>query len=355
MEQAKFKTAVLGLDDRAISFLAPAKECGLFDIVSVADSDMAKAEKISQQYNCTAFDDFRQFTLQNDVDILFVAEPLYRCMEHVKTAISNRTNVLKLVPTAANFNEAGELIKLAQKNKVEYLTACPMRFAPGFERLCDYLKTVDIRQFYFIKAYTCLGNGSCETNSLDKNIDPKLLGGGVLLNNCFELIDEIVLNFSLPQQVYALMTNQTADKKARQYLGEDTMEISMKFANGLIGNFTAAKHFGPAGGVAVPLQIYGPEQNIAVTMNRLAVYDSSNKLIEEHKYPHSPEKCIAEMLIDLGRALLMSDEYKLRYGARHDLAAMAFIESAYLSAKTAMPEGPEKLYEISECDNLPLG
>ncbi len=347
MERAKLKTAVLGLDARAVDFLSAAHDCGLFSIVSVADSDMAKAASISQQYDCTAFDDFRQFTLQNNVDILFVAEPLYRCVEYVKTAISKHTHILKLIPTAANFNEAGELIRMAQAHNVEYLTASPMRFAPGFERLCDYLKTVDVRQFYFLKAYTCLDETSFRTVFFNKDMDPKLLGGAVLLNSCFELVDEILLNFSLPQQVYALMTNQTADKKARQYLGEDTLEISMKFGNGLIGNFTASRHFGPAGAKPLPLQIYGSEQNIAVTKNRLAVYNIDNTLIAEHKYPHNAKKCITEMLIDLGRALLMPEEYKLRYCSGPDLAVMAFVESAYLSAKTAMPEEPGRFFKLA--------
>ena len=34
-------------------------------------------KKIARQFNCTAFDDYRQFILQNNIELLIVAEPLY--------------------------------------------------------------------------------------------------------------------------------------------------------------------------------------------------------------------------------------------------------------------------------------
>jgi predicted dehydrogenase len=352
MSIGKLKTACLGLGRRAPELLDLACSTGLYEIISVSDSNMVTAEQTAQKYNCTAFDDYRQFILQNDIDILIVAEPLYKCAEFVRTAINKKCHILKLIPTAANFEQAAELVNFAEKNNVKYITACPARFAPGFEQLSDYLRTVDRKQYYFINICASLGGDFFQPVVSYTQADRKLSGGGVLLNDCFELLSLIIENFSLPQQIYALMTNQSSDKKAKQYLGEDTVTASLIFKDGLIGTFLAAHLSGTA--AATPVKICGAENNIAATPNRLAVYDNNSSIITEHKYPLKPEKCITEMFIDMGRALLEPENYKLRSSSRLDLATMALIEAAYLSAKTGTPESPRKFFEISEKEKFPF-
>lgn len=352
MSIGKLKTACLGLGRRAPELLDLACSTGLYEIVSVSDNNLAVAEQTAQKYNCTAFDDYRQFILQNNIDILVVAEPLYRCAEFVRAAINKKCHILKLIPTAANFEQAAELINLAEKNNVKYITASPARFAPGFERLCDYLQAVDRKQYYFINVCATFGNDFFQPIISDAQADPKLRGGGVLIADCFELLSLIIANFSLPQQIYALMTNQSPDKKAKQYLGEDTVTASLVFNDGLIGTFLAAPHASSA--AVVPVRIYGAENNIAATPNRVAIYDNAGSLIDEHKYPLKPEKCITEIFIDTGRALLEPEKYKLRNSPRLDLATMALVEAAYLSAKTGMPESPARFPEISEKEKSPF-
>ena len=352
MSTGKLKTACLGLGRGVQELLLLARAAELYEIISVADSSQATAEQVSQKFNCTAFDDYRQFILQNQPDVLIIAEPLYKCAEFVKTAINKKCHILKLIPTAAKFEQAAEFISLAKKNDVKYITACPARFAPGFERLSDYLKTVDHKQFYFINICASFGADFFQPIVSYNQADRKLSGGGVLLNDCFELISLVVENFSLPQQIYALAANKNAGKMAKQYLGEDTATASLVFNDGLIGTFLAANPFGSI--AAAPVKICGAENNIVATPNRLAVYDNNGTLITEHKYPLKPEKCITEMFIDTGRALLEPETYKLRNSSRLDLATMAFIEAAYLSAKIGMPESPGKFFEISEKEKSPF-
>ncbi|OHB52045.1 MAG: hypothetical protein A2Y10_10960 [Planctomycetes bacterium GWF2_41_51] len=352
MDTGKLKTACLGVNARTVGLFELACSTGLYEIISVADSNLANATRVSQIYNCTAFDDYRQFILQNQPDVLIVGEPLNKCGEFVKTAINKKCNILKLIPTAPNFELASEFINLAKKNKVKYVTAVPSRFAPGFERLGDYLKTDNSKQFYFVNLCASFGSDFFQPIASYGQTEEKLSGGGVLLNNCFELVSLLIENLSLPQQIYALITNQSPDKKAKQYFAEDTVTASMVFREGLIGTFLAARQTG--NGSVAPLRVYGSQQNIIATPNRLAVYDGSDNLIAEHKYPLKAEKCILEMFIDFGRALLEPDKYKLRNSARLDLATMALIEAAYLSAKTGMPELPGRFFEISEKEKFPF-
>ncbi|MBU1259665.1 MAG: Gfo/Idh/MocA family oxidoreductase [Planctomycetes bacterium] len=351
MSIGKLKTACLGIGTRTSSLLDIACSTELYEIISVADSNITNASQAAQKYNCTAFDDYRQFILQNQPDVLIVAEPLYKCADFVRIALNKQCHILKLVPTAPNFEQAAELISLAEKNNVKYVTAIPSRFAPGFERLTDYLQTIDRKQYYFINICASFGGNFFQPIASYAQADRKLSGGGVLLHDCFEMISLVVENFSLPGQIYALITNQSPDKKAKQYLGEDTVTASLVF-NGLIGTFLAAKQTGSS--TAAPIRIYGAENNIVATPNRLAVYDNNDSLIAEHKYPLNSEKCITEMFIDFGRALLEPDKYKLRSSSRLDLATMAFIEAAYLSTRTSMPESPSRFLEIAEKEKSPF-
>ncbi|OHB58151.1 MAG: hypothetical protein A2Y12_07760 [Planctomycetes bacterium GWF2_42_9] len=347
----KLKTAWLGLNPRAVGLLESACATGLYEIISIADTNLANANKAAQIYNCTAFDDYRQFILQNQPEVLIVAEPISRCVEFVKMAISKKCHIVKLIPTAMNFELAAEIFDLIKKNNVRYVTAAPTRFAPGYERLADFLRTNDRRDFYFVNICATFGSdffqpiASCEKSQRSS-------GRGVLLNECFELISLLVENFAMPTQVYALLTNQSPDKKAKQYFGEDTVTASLVFRERLVGTFLAARQTG--NGSVAPVRIYGSKQNIIATPNRLVIYDENNNLISENKYPLSAEKCITEMFIDFGRALLEPDKYKMRNGYRLDLATMALIEAAYLSAKTGMPESPGRFFEISEKEKFPF-
>jgi predicted dehydrogenase len=350
MSIGKLKTASLGLGRGAQQLLNLASATGLYEITCVADSILPNAAETAQKFGCSVFDDYRQLVLQNNVDLLIVAEPLYKCVEYVRAAINKKCHILKLIPTATNFEQAAELINLAEKNNVKYITAAPARFAPGFEHLCDYLKTIDRRQLSFVNTCASLGSDFFQPIASYTQADRKLSGGGVLLNDCFELLSLIIENFSLPQQVYALITSRIADRKAKQYLGEDTVTASLTFGDGLIGTFLAAMQTGS--NITSPVRIYGSQQNIIATPNRFAVTDIAGSIITEHKYPLKPEKYITEMFIDAGRALLEPDKYKLRNSPRLDLATMALIEAAYLSAKTGTPESPRRFFEISEKENF---
>ncbi|MBN1788557.1 MAG: Gfo/Idh/MocA family oxidoreductase [Sedimentisphaerales bacterium] len=352
MSIGKLKTASLGLGRGAEYLLDLACSTGLYEVVSVSDSILSNAADAVQKYYCSAFDDYRQFVLQNDIDVLLVAEPLYKCIEYVRIAINKKCNIIKLIPTATNFEQAAELIGLAEKNNVKYITAAPARFAPGFERLCDYLKTIDRRELSFVNICASFGGDFFQPIVSNQQADPKLCGGGVLLTDCFELLSLIVENFSLPQQIHTLMTSTIADRKAKQYLGEDTVTASFVGDNGLIGTFLAAKHVGS--GTVVPVKIYGPQQNIIATPNRLAVMDDEGSIISENKYPLKPDKCITEMFIDAGRALLEPDKYKLRNNSDLDLATMALVEAAYLSSRTGVPESPRRFVEMTERENSPF-
>ena len=64
--------------------------------------------------------------------------------------------------------------------------------------------------------------------------DPELAGGGVLLRECYNLIQEIIINFSLRSMFIHLRQNLAPDKTQRLSLTEDCATVSMRFSEKLM-------------------------------------------------------------------------------------------------------------------------
>ena len=197
MSEGKLKTAVLGLDERGLLLLEAASQTGHFQIQAVADKDAKLAERIAAEYKCTPYDDYRQLVMQNQLDCLLVAAGTHSCDEYVRAAMKKKFNVLKLTPTARNFEEASSFVQLAEYENIKFAVANPLRFARSSLALRKFLEEGRIEQIFLITVVCAVGNQPGPS----WHSDPKLAGGGVLLHNCYEIIDQMVRNFAGPQQV----------------------------------------------------------------------------------------------------------------------------------------------------------
>ena len=71
--------------------------------------------------------------------------------------------------------------------------------------------------------------------------DQSLAGGGVLLHDAYEWIDQMVAAFGLPQQVYALGSSQASDKQQLHHLTEDSVLMMLRFGERLAGEVVAVR------------------------------------------------------------------------------------------------------------------
>ena len=348
MSEGKLKTAVLGLNDKGRLLLEAASQTDYFQICAVADKDTKLAEELAENYKCAAYDDYRQLIIQNQFDCLLVAAGLYSCDEYVKTAIKKKFNVLKLAPPARNFEEAVEFVRLAEDENVKFAIANPSRFAPSFLALRQFLQQGRIEQIFLITATCTVGNKSYPT----WQTDPKLAGGGVLLHNCYEIIDQIVWNFATPQQVYSLNSNQATDRQQRLYLTEDTALVMMKFGDTFVGNLIAGKAFGPQQEF---LRVYGKDKILTANDIRLTVSDSLGQTSEESKYDNDELFCMTKLLQNFALSIVLPDKNKLCSSGRENLKDMAVVESAYLSARTGFPEEPGRILQMAHIEPTDIG
>jgi predicted dehydrogenase len=340
MGEDRLKTAVLGLDDRGRLLLEAASQIDLFQIQAVADKDTTLAESTACKYKCASYDDYRQLIIQNQFDCLLVAAGIHSCYEYVRMAMKKKTNILKLAPPARNFQEAAELVRLAEDENIKFVIANPMRFAQSFLTLRQFLQQGRIEQIFLITASCSVGNERIAA----WQTDPKLAGGGVLLHNCYQIIDQIVWNLPAPQQVYSLNTNSAGDRQQRSYLTEDTTVVTMKFTDTFFGNLIASKVFGPEQQI---LKLYGKDKILTISNARFIVSDGIGQTKEESEYRDDEPVWHTALLKNFAMSILLPDKNTPCSSARENLNDMAVIEAAYLSARTGMPEEPGRILKIA--------
>jgi predicted dehydrogenase len=342
MDGTKLKTAVLGLEGKGQFLLEVASKIELFEIAAVADKDANLAETTGSKYKCAFYDDYRRLIMQNQFDCLLVAAGVHSCDEYLKMAIKRKTNILKLAPPARSFQEAAEFVRLAENENIKFAIANPRRFARSYLALREFAQQGRLEQIFFITAFCAVGNeqeGTWQT-------DPKLAGGGVLLRDCYQMIDQIVWSLGMPQQVYCLNTNTASDRRQRSYMTEDTAVVTMKFSDSFFGNLVAGKVFGPELEV---LRVYGKDKILRVSNDRFLISEGVGK-VSEAEYDDSERSRYTALLRNFALSILAPDENKLCSSAKENLNAMAVIGASYLSASTGMPEEPGRILKMAQVE-----
>jgi predicted dehydrogenase len=340
MNEKPLQTAVLGLDERGMLFTDALSQSTLFKLQAVADKDTQLAEKTAEKYKCMFYDDYRQLVIQNQFDCLIVAAGMHSCDEYVRAAMKKKFNILKLSPPARNFEEAREFVNLAEEQNIRFCVGNSLRCSQSFNALQEYLRSKMPEQIFMICVNWIAGNLSYPTWQSDW----KLSGGGVIIRNCYELVDQILCNFPVPEQVYMLYTNQARDKQQRSYLTEDTALMTMKFSDSLMASITASKSFGPEQKF---MKIYSRDKILTASETKFTVTDHDGNIVRDTDYADSSLRQAKILVENFALGILTPDKNRLCSFAADNLNNMAVIESAYLSARTGMPEEPARIMQMA--------
>jgi predicted dehydrogenase len=342
MASETLTTAILGLNDRGRCLLRAALSTGRFQLKAVADLDSQRAEKTAAEYGCEGYSDYRQLVVQNQFDCLLVAADTHTCDEHLKAAIRRKFHILKLAPPARGFEEWLEYVQLAESEKVCFAVANPARFRSTWQTARELLAQRRIEHISLITACCRVG----ETNQAPWQNDPQLAGGGVLLYDCYPVMDQILWNFPVPEQVYALMTNQAPDKQQRLYRTEDTAVVCMKFSDAMIVNLVATRRDETEAN-RVTLDIHGREAHLTITDHEvtLGTPDGGNR--QTWQYEENEQTAAERLLASFADSLLSPDTHPLVSSAGENLRSMAVLEAVYLSARTGIPEEPARILRLA--------
>lgn len=342
MGEDRLKTAILGLNEGGRLLLEAAGRLDCLQIHAVADKDPNLTEKIAVEHGCKGYDDYRQLVIQNELDCLLVAEATHCCEEYVRMAMKKKANVLKLPPGARDFEEAAEFVRLGEEQNIRYAIANLSRFTKSFRTLAEYVRGGRLAQVFLVHGLCCPG----DYDAPDWQDDPKSSGGGVLMHNCYQIIDQIVANFGMPEQVYSLNANKAPDKQQKMYLTEDTAVVTMKFSGGCIGNLVTSRRAGVGPGQMF-LKLYGRDGSVTVDHERLVWLDRLGQEVETIRDECDAPGLVTELLKNFAMSILSPETTKVCSSGRENLQVMAVIESAYLSARTGFPEDPGRILQLA--------
>jgi predicted dehydrogenase len=120
----------------------------------------------------------------------------------------------------------------------------------------------------------------------------------------------------------------------------------MKFADDFSANIILRRNIAPATANRT-INCYGKEQNILITDTSFEATDTAGKKIKKKRYKIDPANTISASLENFALCITEPDENKLICQPGEHLKNMATIEAAYLSSRTAMPEEPGRILELS--------
>ena len=343
MSQSPLQIVALGLTERMEPLLEAVWQHPAYAIKAVADNDPEVAEAFARRYECEAFDDFRQLIIQTKADILAVGMPVHLSAEYIKLAIEKEYHILKAPPAGLNFEQAAEWIQQAFKLGRRFTLVQDGRFHPLLDRLRFMIDGADANFWHLISAVCHVPMPPLEPQNRWL-YDPSMAGGGVLLQNTYGLIDELVLCFGLPQLVYGQMMNQAPDRQQRMSLTEDTAIVTMRFTDTLMAQVIASRTLGPA---RQHLRIHGKDRFLTLMPEELLACDHDGGVLERHEFKAEKPVWAQRLLDNFVDSLNKPNEVALFPPQENDLLTMAVLEAAYLSTRTGMPEEPEKIFRLA--------
>lgn len=343
MGQTPLQIVALGLSERMEPLLEAAWHHEGFRIAAVADDDPERAAAFARRYECPTFNDYRQLIIQNQADILAVGAPNHLCGEYVRLAIEKQYHILKAPPAGLNFEQAAEWVQAAVKHKRRFTLIQAGRFHPLLDRLRHMLGQEEMHFWHLISAVCHVPMPPLEPQNRWR-YDPSMAGGGVLLQNTYGLIDELVMCLGMPQQVYAQMMNQAPDRQQRMSLTEDTALVTMRFTDTLIAQVIASRTLGPA---RQHLRIHGKDRFLTLTPEELTACDNDGNVLEKHEFAPDQPVWAQRLLNNFIESMEKPDAVALFPPQEMDLVTMAVMEAAYLSTRTGMPEEPAKILKLA--------
>ena len=329
----ELRTGIIGVGGYGAKVLAELGRNEKFVVRAVADHNKELAQEYAQQYEAAWYDDYRSLIVEEKLDVLFLALPNYLCGECIQLAAKAKMHVFKEAPLARSLPEAMQWVGWMEKADVRFHVGARKRFAPGYLQGHKLLEEGRFGQIYLVRGETFLHYPD-EKDGFDWRGDPVLSGGGVLLEEGCHLIDQIVRNLGSPENLYSLNTNKCSKRVLPPYRTEDTVVVTMNFPDGAMGNLLCSWMTGPT---SERLLFHGTEGSLEVTANLLRLFEPDGKIVSEQVFEVDDSWLISQQIRQFGDSLL-DPEIKPVSTARVHLPNIAIIESAYLSARTQLPE-----------------
>jgi predicted dehydrogenase len=231
--------------------IIPAKNAQL---VALMDIDEERLKKVAEKYGGVPY-----YTKENDlindpqVEALYIATPTY--LHHSQTLKAARAgkHILCEKPMAMNLNQAEEMIRVCEENKVKLTLGYMMRYHSHHRRIKELIDEEALGTLIMGRAQLTCWYPPMEGVWRQR---PELGGGGSLIDMGTHCIDLLEMFMGKVVEVFSYTGHLVQD-----YPVEDTAAVLLKFKSGAVG--VVDNHFNiPDASSENRLEIYGSRGSI---------------------------------------------------------------------------------------------
>jgi predicted dehydrogenase len=317
---ATTKFGIVGTGAISQGYAQAFQTCDEAEVIAVTDLRNTAAQSLAEVLGCRAFDSYHDMSEECDLDAVLVCTPPATHPEICLHFIEQNVHVLCEKPFAVSSQEATRVVDAARENNVTITMASKFRYVDDVikaKQIVDSGVLGDI--ILFENAFTAHVDMSKRWNS-----DPKISGGGVLIDNGTHSID-IARYFLGPLAEVHVMEG----KRGQEVQVEDTVQIFVRSANGVMGNIDLSWSINKE--LERYISIYGSHGTVLVGWkeSKYRQLGSSDWVVFGNGY----DKIAAfrNQLINFSRAIAGKEE--LLIDGSDTMASVEVIEAAYESMR----------------------
>ena len=316
MEKSKIKFGLVGAGAIAKAYVQAFRNSEYGALVAIADVRPEAAQALAQEADCPSYDSYQAMVAATTLDAVIICTPPSTHLDIALALMEKGINVLCEKPLSIDSASARKMLQGSQEAGVLLTMASKFRYVEDVVKAKSLVASGAIGEIVlFENAFTSRVDMSSRWNS-----DPKISGGGVLIDNGTHSLD--ITRYFLG----ALAEVQVVEGKRIQELPvEDTVRIFVKSHGGVMGNIDLSWSINKE--LDYFLRIYGSDGTISVGW-------------QESKYRQSPQddwivfgtgynkiQAFQSQIDNFSRAILGQEQ--LLITAEDALASVEAIEAAY--------------------------
>lgn len=199
------KTAILGAGTIVPDFLEATEKIPELEICAIfgREHSLAKMTELQKQYGITKiYHDYDKLLEDPEVEAVYVALPNHLHYAFAKKAAESKKHVIVEKPFASTYEQAKELIDIAEKNQVMMFEAISNQYMPNYRRTKELVKNlgdvkiVQLNYSQYSRRYDLFKEGI-----VLPVFDPKKSGGALMDLNVYN-IHYVVGLFGKPDKIH---------------------------------------------------------------------------------------------------------------------------------------------------------
>ncbi len=155
------------------------------ELVGVVDDEPLRGQTIAARNNARQFHSYEDLLAEKPDGVIICTEN-NRHREMVEMAASRGINILCEKPLATTLEDARAIVEICDKAGVLLMTAFPMRFSAP---LLEIKARLDNGDFGDVYCFNATNQGELPTKHRSWFVDPKLAGGGAIIDHTVHLVD----------------------------------------------------------------------------------------------------------------------------------------------------------------------